>query len=523
MATSFRSGRCPTGGWGPVALERAVEAGAAVRRRADRLRRGAAAPVLTVAMAALLAGPPDARALWPFTRTEDTAPGELGREAAELLARAIRVDTTNPPGDERPLARLYVEALAARGIEARVVETPSDRPRRRAAAWARLPGSGAGRPVVLLSHLDVVAADAAAWSVPPFEGVVADGYVTGRGALDAKGVSVVHLLALGELARRREPLTRDVIFLATPDEESGGVQGAGYVVRHRPDLLHDAEYVLTEGGGILVSDEHPPVWGITVTEKAPCWMEVTARGRAGHSATAPRDAATHRLVAALERVRQLDTEVRVVPEVARMFRGLAPLAAPEDREGFARLAAALETDAGFRGRFLADAGRAALVRNTLAITVLEGSPRTNVLAAEATAHLDGRILPGERCGDFVNLVRATVADPRVAVEPLLAFSNSASPADTALVRAIGRVARELDPEAVVVPRVIAGFTDAHYFRELGIASYGFVPRWLSPEDTRGVHGRDERISVANLERGVRTLVRILEVLSDDTAPRRSGR
>lgn len=506
-------------GRGAAARARQPADAPSARTRAARCRPH---PILLpgVLAALLAATPPAARALWPFPRAQESEPGELGRQAAELLARAIRIDTTNPPGNERPLARLFVESLAARGVEARLVETPSDLPRRRAAAWARLPGSGAARPVVLLSHLDVVPADPAAWSVPPFEGRIEQGAVIGRGALDAKGVSVVHLLALAELARRPEPLSRDVIFLATPDEESGGVGGAGYVVRHRPDLLHDAEFVLTEGGGILVSPEHPPVWGVTVTEKAPCWMEVTARGRSGHSATAPRDAATHRLVAALERVRRLDTELRVVPEVARMFRTLAPLAEPVDRRAFAHLASALEQDAAFRGRFLADPGRAALVRNTLAITVLEGSPRTNVLAAEATAHLDGRILPGERCEDFVDLVRATVADPRVAVEPLLSFSNSASPADTALVRAIGRVAREMDPEAVVVPRVIAGFTDAHYFREIGIASYGFVPRWLTPEDTRGVHGTDERISIANLERGVRALVRILEVLAGEPSPAR---
>ena len=200
---------------------------------------------------ALLLGSP-AEAVWPF-RTAPRIPdpaSDLGAAAAEILARAIRIDTVNPPGGEAELARLYVEVLRDHDLEARVIETPSEDGARRAAAWARLPGHGRARPIVLLSHLDVVPADNRGWLVDPFEGVVAGGYVVGRGALDAKGVSVIQLLALVELARRA-PLARDVIFLATPDEEMGGRLGAGYVTSKRLELLHDAEYLLTEGGGIL--------------------------------------------------------------------------------------------------------------------------------------------------------------------------------------------------------------------------------------------------------------------------------
>jgi len=202
----------------------------------------------------------------------------------------------------------------------------------------------------------------------------------------------------------------------------------------------------------------------------------------------------------------------VVPEVQTMFAALAPYAAAEDRSALADLSSALQNDPAFRSRFLADRGQNALVRNTVSITVLQGAPKTNVLPAEASAHLDARLLPGERCEDFADEVRAAIEDPGVSVDPILSFNARSSPVDTSLFHAIEQVAAEIDPSAIVVPRVIAGFTDAHYFRDLGIVAYGFVPRWLPPQESHGIHGPNERISIQNLERGVRALVRILEKL-----------
>jgi acetylornithine deacetylase/succinyl-diaminopimelate desuccinylase-like protein len=398
------------------------------------------------------------------------------------------------------------------GLEARVVETPPGSSTiGRAAAWARLPGNGKQRPIVLLAHLDVVPAEPGGWAVDPFRGLVAGGYVVGRGALDAKGLAVTELLAMGELARRHEPLDRDVIFLGTPDEETGGRDGAGFLAREHRDLLGDAEFLLTEGGGILVSDDGVPnVWGVAVAEKAPCWTRLTAKGTAGHSSTGGAHGPVPRLVSALERVRRMQTDVRVVPEVERMFAELAPSAEPEDRAGLAHLAASLELDPEFRKRFLSDEARAALVRTTVAITVLQAGTAPNVVPDEARAELDVRLLPGDHCDDFLEGLRDVIADPSIRIEPTLSFETRSSPADTALFRAIERVAAAVDPSAHVVPRVIAGFTDAHYFRDLGIVSYGFVPRWLPPSETRGIHGPNERVSVDNLERGIRTTVRILE-------------
>jgi acetylornithine deacetylase/succinyl-diaminopimelate desuccinylase-like protein len=447
--------------------------------------------------------------------TSGEAPVSLGDRAAALLSRTIQIDTSNPPGNERVLAERLASYLEAEGIEARVIPLP-DPSSPRAALWARLPGTGAGRPLILLSHLDVVPADPRAWTVAPFAGVVGGGYVIGRGALDAKGVTVTHALALVEAKRRGLALARDLILLATPDEEAGGRGGSALLVNQRPDLLGNARYLLTEGGGILPGEgSTPDVWGVAFTEKTPCWVNLSARGVPGHGAGPTDAAATHRLIAALGRVTALDYETQVVPAVAQMFAALAPLAAPEDRPGYASLRGSLALDPAFRGRFLEDSGRAALVRTTAAITTLSGGERINVLPSEARAGIDARLLPGERCEDFVMRLQSAIDDPAISLEIELSFpadAASASATDTPLMEAIRRVAARRRPAAVVVPRVITGFTDAHWFRAQGIVAYGFVPRRLRPAETRGVHGANERISIENLALGIEATLDVLREL-----------
>ena len=435
----------------------------------------------------------------------------LGSRAATLLAEAIRIDTTNPPGNEASLAERLAVFLHGEGVESRVIPLPGPESAR-AALWARVPGSGSERPLVLLSHLDVVPAERNAWAIDPFAGVVGGGFVVGRGALDAKGVTVTQLLALTELVRRKTRLARDVILIATPDEEAGGLGGAA-LIAERSDLLEGAAYLLTEGGGILPGEgEAPDVWGVAFTEKTPCWLTVVANGVPGHGAGASTDAATTRLVTALSRVTALRFETHVVPEVAHMFAALAPFAPPEDRAGYASLRGALALDPGFRARFLEDGGRAALVRTTAAITTLSGSERINVLPAEARAGIDARLLPGERCEDFAARLGEAIGDPAVSLRVELSFTANASPTETPLMEAIRRVAAKSSPAGVVVPRVIAGFTDAHWFRAKGVVAYGFVPRRLRPAETRGVHGANERVSIENLELGVEATLAVLHEL-----------
>ncbi|MCH2185428.1 M20/M25/M40 family metallo-hydrolase [Myxococcota bacterium] len=475
---------------------------------------------------ALALVPVESQAIWPFD-TDDTGQVEASSsveypEVATFLSEAIQIDTVDPPGNEEALARMIAGHLADAGIQTNVIDTPGAG---RAAVWARVPGTGKARPIILLSHIDVVPADPAEWEHDPFGGKMTAGFVHGRGALDAKGLTAVHVFTLLALSELETPLDRDVILIATPGEETGGVQGAGFIARQRPELLGEAEFLLTEGGGIrprrspASANPMPPMWGITVTEKSPCWLEIQTRGTPGHGSSPRPDAAVPRLIAALDRVRRVESPVRVLPEVQQMFLALATSAPPEDRAGFLSLRSALSTDSDFSRRFLSRPGYNALVRNTLSITVLEGSRSTNVVPGVARARLDARLLPGERCEDFVRGLEGVIADPSVSVETLLAFPSQSSPSSTELFQAIQRVAMAQDPDAIVVPRMIGGFTDAHWFREQGIVSYGFVPRWLDEGDARGVHGANERISIENLTRGVETSVAILKQLGQSSEPR----
>ena len=446
-----------------------------------------------------------AHAAWPFDELFPRA--SVAERASAVLSEAIRMQTVNPPGREQALAYRLAEILSREGIESDVVTTPNPNGGKpRAAVWGRLRGRGNRPGLILLSHLDTVPADPSEWSVPPFSGRIAGGYVWGRGALDAKGVAVIHLMALLELARSGERLERDLLFLATPDEEAGGRNGAGWLLEKHPELIEGMGYLLTEGGGIQLaaSDEtpHPPIWGVSLTEKTPCWLELRAHGRGGHSSAPTREDAVPRLIAALDKIRRAESPVRVLGEVEAMFAALAPLAPEWDRAAYQNLAGSLERDEGFRRRFLDDPSQNALVRNTISTTLLEGGPATNVAPSIARAQLDARLLPGRSCADFTAAIAALIDDGTIEIEEVLSFSSRASSADTPLYRAIEAVAGRQEQVGLVVPRLIGGFTDAHWFRESGIVAYGFVPRALTNDELSGVHGVDERISIDALSRAI---------------------
>ena len=446
-----------------------------------------------------------AHAAWPFDEFFPRA--SVSERASQILSEAIRMKTVNPPGREQALAYRFAEILSREGIESDVIPTPNPNGGKpRAAVWGRLRGRGHRPGLILLSHIDTVPANPSEWSVPPFSGRIADGYVWGRGALDAKGVAVTHLMTLLELASSNQHLERDILFIATPDEETGGRNGAGWLVANHPELLEGIGFLLTEGGGIQLpaSDEtaRPPIWGVALTEKSPCWLELRAHGRGGHSSAPTPEDAVPRLVAALDKVRRAESPVRVLSEVEEMFKALAPIAPEWDRAAYQNLSGSLERDEAFRRRFLDNPGQNALVRNTISITFLEGGPATNVAPSIARAQLDARLLPGRTCVEFASAIEALIDDGTIEIVEILSFPTRASSADSPLMRAIEAVAARQDPTGLVVPRLIGGFTDAHWFREVGIVSYGFVPRALTNDEANGVHGVDERVAVDALAKSV---------------------
>ena len=454
-----------------------------------------------------LAGPSSAPVLETPARVAlMTAPGEadwkaLGDEATALLSQYLRINTTNPPGHEIAAARWLAAVLQRDGIEARVFEPVPGK----ANLYARLAGDGSARPIILLNHMDVVLASPQYWTVDPFSGVIKDGYVWGRGALDMKGEGIAQLMTMLVLKRAHVPLKRDVIFLATSDEEIGAGVGAAWIVEHQADLVRNAEFLLNEGG-LTRADGRGGVefYGIGTTEKSPLWLDVTARGTAGHGSRPTPDNPVHRLIRALDRIADWQTPLTVTPAVERSFRDLATIERDAtSRRWLSDIRVALRDSAAARA-ITSDLTYNALLRNTISITGLKGSDKTNVIPQVATAAIDVRLLPGQDPAAFLADITRIVGDTAVTIKPQGPnWPATESSTETEMFRAIEAVAHARHPNALVTTLMLPGFTDSHYFRRLGIASYGLGPFPLTQGDSRGVHGNDERVNVDAFRAGLR--------------------
>jgi acetylornithine deacetylase/succinyl-diaminopimelate desuccinylase-like protein len=355
--------------------------------------------------------------------------------------------------------------------------------------------------------MDVVPANRASWITDPLAGEMKDGYLYGRGALDTKSSGILHLAAFVALHRSKTELSGDVIFLATADEEAGGLLGVGWLVKNRPELFRDVGYVINEGGGGRIDGERTR-FGIEVTQKVPLWLRLTAQGEPGHGSTPRAVSSVTALIAALERLRQHQFEPRIVPAVAAFFKGIAPVASHAWRERFINIAAAIR-EAGVADELQRDdPGLHTLVRNTCSITRLGGSDKINVVPPEAWAEVDCRLLPDEDPNVFVAEL-SRLMGPAIHVETLMAFTPAVSSTDTDAYRAIEAVCRQHFPDAPVVPAVLGGFTDSHFVRDLGITAYGFTPVVIPFEDQKTVHGNNERISLENVRRGTTMMLDIV--------------
>ena len=259
-------------------------------------------------------------------------------EALTLLSRYIQINTTNPPGNEIKAAQFFKEIFDREGIEATIIESAPGR----ANVYARVRGSGEKKAVVLLNHMDVVPADAKRWKEPPFSGATKDGYIWGRGALDMKGPAIVELMSLILMKRRNAPLKGDIIFLGTADEEAGGALGAGFLVEKHAELFSDVGLVLNEGGGIQVGDDgRVGYYRVSVAEKTPLWLRLTASGSAGHGSTPGNSLAVNKLLLALNRLIQYESPIRVLPEVQKFYADAARFESAERQKAFTDLGAAL--------------------------------------------------------------------------------------------------------------------------------------------------------------------------------------
>jgi acetylornithine deacetylase/succinyl-diaminopimelate desuccinylase-like protein len=433
----------------------------------------------------------------------------VAQEGVNHLRKYIRIDTTNPPGNEMEAARFLKGILENESISCTIFNPHPER----ANLLAILNGDGSKKPLILLNHMDVVAAERDKWEVDPFGGVMRDGYIYGRGALDNKGMGIAQLMAFLMLKRSPIPLSRDIIFLALADEEMGGRLGARWMLENVPHLK-EAEYVLNEGGGVIVDEDgNLQYYEISNVQKVVLPIKVRASGLSGHGSIPQPHGATEKLVDALGKLLKWRPPFRVIPQVQEYFSNIAPLKWPHKEDRFRNLPESLQ-DESFAGEFTINPIHNAMVRDTIALTVIRAGTKANIIPSEGEAILDCRLIPGISKEDFLEQTRGLIRGTGVEVEVNSdARPVPPSPLDTDLFRAITTVARRRDPNCIVAPALLPGATDSRHFRGKGIVCYDFCPFRLSQSDLLRIHGHNERLSGENLSFGIRLLYEVVEEVS----------
>jgi acetylornithine deacetylase/succinyl-diaminopimelate desuccinylase-like protein len=424
--------------------------------------------------------------------------------AVTWMQEYLRIDTSNPPGNEMRAVEFFKRILDREGIENHAFEYAPGR----GDLWARIPHNNNGepkRPIILLNHMDVVTSDHSQWRVPPFSGEIKDGYIWGRGAQDMKDEGLAQLVVMVMLKREQVVLDRDVIFLAVADEEAGDT-GTDWFIAHETDLLENAEFLINEGGENLLEDGKVKYVGVDVGEKTTFWLHVVAHGQPGHASRPNPDSAPDRLVTALDKIIAYRTPLRVLPVVEEFLRDMAPYE-PPDRAAYYRNIQKAVQDKKFRDELDGDESLNFLLRDTISLTMFGGAEQTNVIPAEAWANLDVRILPGGNPNDVLEALRKVVNDHNVTIEPLEEKFRVAnySGTDNALYAQIREVAARYFPGTPVVPHITSGYTENQRYRPLGMVAYGFNPYTATDEEGNTEHGNDERIRVEEVRRGPRIL------------------
>jgi len=436
---------------------------------------------------------------------------KIQEEAVQILSDYLKVDTTNPPGKELAGARFLAGVLEKEGLSARVLESQPDRGN----VVSTMKGKEGLLPLILLHHIDVVPAEAEKWKYPPYSGAIVDGEIWGRGAQDCKSLGVIELLAFLLLKREGFQPKRDIVFMATADEETGGKWGVGWLFQNHPELMK-AEYVINEGGGVSMVVGQKNVYSCQTAEKGICWLKLTFRGRPGHGSIPHNDNCVVKMARAIERIAAYRSPLRRTPTTENFIKGIAkeqpflrsfklkqllnPL--------FSRWVESHTSDPGLKGMV------GAILRNTFVPTVVQGGQKTNVIPSECFCQVDCRILPGVTPEMIKNELKGLLYDFRdYEVEILQTSPASESPADNVLYRALDKALQKVDPRAKMVPTMLTGATDSRFFRDKGAVAYGFQPMTATSnlsEYLMRVHGHDERISAQDLLFGTRVLYQVLK-------------
>ena len=431
----------------------------------------------------------------------------MSHEAVELLSQYLKIDTTNPPGNEILGVAFFARIFEQEGIAYKTYEASTGR----GSIKAEIKGTGEKGTIILLNHIDVVPAKASEWSVYPFGGEVKDGFIYGRGALDMKSLGILELLAFLEVKRQGLTPCRDLIFLAVADEEAGGHLGVQYLLDQYPDEFQ-ADLVLNEGGiGLDTMPANRPLFMIASAEKGICQIRLTSTGPPGHSSAPHGENALEKLVQALNRLLSGDNPIIVTPQIAEFFKHLGTewdFLKPYLMDGKTTTLVDALTESGV----IHVPQMSAMLRNTMSLNILKSGDKTNVIPSKAKAEIDIRLLPGTESDAFIAEVKKRLADDSIRIEFLKKSNASKSPIDTDDFATIKKVHLEHYPNALTVASLLFGASDSRFFRSKGIACYGVCPMLLRMEDLNRVHGIDERVSVETVIKGTQVYTDIVKKL-----------
>ena len=488
---------------------------------ARTLRRVVIRFILTLASAAPISAQNHAR---PTTQAFGQAPlqstsmpatssgadtSQIASDALTWLQSLIRINTTNPPGNELVAAKYIAGILDKEGIRSETFESAPGR----GFLVARLSSSAMPDPskaLLLMAHLDVVGVEKSKWSTDPFGAAMQDGYLYGRGSLDDKGMLAANLAVFIQLKRSGARLNRDVIFLAEGDEEDGGEHGIKFAVDKHWDKIA-AGFAINENGRVIVKDGKPVYVGIQTDEKVAVNVDVIASGTAGHASAPRRDNPITHLAAAMAKIGGFEAPVQFNSVTRAFFEGLAPTQDMDTRKWLQALGT---PDRGeHAARIISDENPAwnAMLRDTATPTMLQAGVRQNVVPSEARGVVNVRLLPGNQLDPLLAKLKLLVNDPavRFEIEP---GGGEAAPSSTQsgdLYRTIAQVAAQKFPGAAVLPYMSTGFSDSWELRMRNVQAYGFVPFPLTEDDWARVHGDNERIPVDSFRKGVDVLYTIV--------------
>jgi acetylornithine deacetylase/succinyl-diaminopimelate desuccinylase-like protein len=431
------------------------------------------------------------------------------KEAEGWLAELIKINTSNPPGNEQAAAKYVAGVLEKEGLTPELLEVAPGR----SAVVARMRSSAVANPskaLLLVAHLDTVPVDKSRWTVDPFGAVIKDGYLYGRGAIDDKGMLAANLAVFISLKRSMARLNRDVIFLATDDEEAGGDASIRMLIAKYWDKFA-AGYAINEGGNVFVKNGKVQYIGVQASEKVAVNIAVIARGTSGHASQPTKDNPVVHLAAAIEKIGNYSAPVHFTSIVRRYFEGLAPL---EDDEIGKWIRSMDTADRGEHAqRVVSDASPLwnAMLRDTIAPTVLTAGVANNVIPAEARANLNVRLLPGGTIDAVVNDLNKLVNDPqvRLEVQPNAGLSAPPSSLESDFYGVVTRVSSQEFGGAPALPFQSTWLTDSAQLRLHNVQAYGLVPFPLAQEDLKRMHGDDERILLGAFDKGVDVLMKIV--------------